>query len=95
MFIDASSFPPEHSITTDICILGGGVAGLTLAKEFEREGREVWVLEQGGPTPEPDAQWLLRRRVVGYPYWGLDFARHAQIGGTSHRWFLQLADGGT
>ena len=43
---------------------------------------------------EDEIQKALRGRVVGYPYWGLDFARHAQVGGTSHRWFLGLADGG-
>jgi len=94
MIIDANHLQEKDRVSTDICIVGGGVAGLTLAKELLNSGREVCVLEQGGMSDEDEIQKALRGRVVGYPYWGLDFARHAQVGGTSHRWFLGLADGG-
>lgn len=94
MIIDANEFQNDRVLSTDICIIGAGVAGLTLAKELQGTGRDVCVLEQGGMRNERQIQKALRGSVVGYPYWGLDFARHAQVGGTSHRWFLELANGG-
>jgi len=95
MILDARSFPQEHVVDTDVCILGGGVAGLTLAREFAGQHVDVCVLEQGGFDEETEAQKLNRGEVTGYPYWGLDYARHAQVGGSSHRWGLTLSDGRT
>lgn len=93
MIIDARTFPTEHARETDVCVLGGGVAGLTLAREFAGQDMDVCVLEQGGEDDEQETQRLNRGDVTGYPYWGLDYARHSQIGGASNRWGLNLADG--
>lgn len=93
MIIDARTFPTEHTRETDVCVLGGGVAGLTLAREFAGHDMDVCVLEQGGVDDEEEAQRLNRGEVTGYPYWGLDYARHSQVGGASHRWGLDMADG--
>ncbi|WP_042367747.1 FAD-dependent oxidoreductase [Streptacidiphilus neutrinimicus] len=55
--------------TTDVCIVGAGPAGLTLALELVRRGARVTVLEQRadfartfrGESLSPDSVWLLRR----------------------------------
>jgi hypothetical protein len=93
MVIDAKEFKNDGVVSTDICIIGGDVAGLTLAMELQGTGPRRFDSRTGrdGERRPPKA---LRGSVVGYPYWGLDFARHAQVGGTSHRWFLGLAEGG-
>jgi 2-polyprenyl-6-methoxyphenol hydroxylase-like FAD-dependent oxidoreductase len=54
---------------TDVCIVGAGPAGLTLALELVRRGVRVTVLEQRadfartfrGESLSPDSVWLLRR----------------------------------
>lgn len=93
MIIDARTFPTDHTRETDVCILGAGVAGLTLAREFAGQNMDVCVLEQGGEDDERQAQQLNRGEVTGYPYWGLSYARHSQIGGASNRWGLNAGDG--
>jgi choline dehydrogenase-like flavoprotein len=93
MIRDASALPTGHVENADLCILGGGVAGLTIARELADRDVKVCVLEQGGLENEKEAQRLNRGEVTGYPYWGLDYARHAQLGGASQRWCLELSDG--
>ena len=93
MIRDARALPTGHVEKADICILGGGVAGLTIARELAGQNLEVCVLEQGGLENEKEAQRLNRGEVTGYPYWGLDYARHAQLCGSSQRWCLKLSDG--
>lgn len=94
MIIDAEELEDGGILRTDVCILGGGVVGLTLARELLGSGRDTLVVEQGGRSGDDGARSALRGRVVGYPYWGVEYVRHAQLGGTSHRWFLELAEGG-
>lgn len=94
MLTHSGDIPDNAVLSTDVCILGGGVAGLTLAKELQATGRDVLVVEQGGQDHQRSIQKALRGRVVGYPYWGLEYVRHAQVGGASNRWFLPLAEGG-
>ncbi|BDC50467.1 (2Fe-2S) ferredoxin [Bryobacterales bacterium F-183] len=36
--------------TTDVCVVGGGIAGLTTAYLLAREGREVTLLDRGAPA---------------------------------------------
>jgi glycine/D-amino acid oxidase-like deaminating enzyme/nitrite reductase/ring-hydroxylating ferredoxin subunit len=39
--------PLEHDLTTDVCVIGAGIAGLTTAYLLAREGREVTVIDDG------------------------------------------------
>jgi len=52
MTVDARSLPENATIETDVCIIGAGVAGLTLAREFIGSGFRVCLLECGGPGPD-------------------------------------------
>ncbi|MFP4229385.1 MAG: hypothetical protein ACLFTE_11250 [Salinivenus sp.] len=97
MIIDAHTLPQGHVHETEICILGGGVAGLTLARELAGSNVDVCVLEHGGIEEEEEAQRFHRGEVGrapdAYPYWSLDYARQAQLGGCSNRWYVKLNDG--
>lgn len=86
MFIDARELASGTLLKSDVCIVGSGPAGLTLAHRLGEQGLSVTVLESGGLGPEPEAQELARGQVVGEPYWALDGARLRAFGGTSGLW---------
>src|SRR4030042_354894 len=92
MIIDARSLPDREEINTDVCIVGAGTAGITLAKEFiDREFR-VCILESGGLKPDPETQSLAWGENVGHPYFSLDTAYARCFGGTTNRWMIHVGD---
>jgi flavin-dependent dehydrogenase len=48
MFIDTRTVEQESVVETTVCIVGAGVAGITLALEMEKLGIDACVLESGG-----------------------------------------------
>lgn len=75
---------------TDICIVGSGVAGLTLASEFLDSGLKVLILEGGGKKDESKSQQIYRSKVVGIEHDGIHNGRFRVFGGSSTRWGGQL-----
>ncbi len=69
-----------------ICIVGGGIAGLTLAHRLVTLGHEVVLLEAGGHTPEAFAPV----QQAGGPHPGTSEPRPRALGGTSLTWGGQL-----
>src|SRR5690349_16319533 len=59
-FIDARELPGGSEIVADLVIIGGGLAGLALAREWAGGGRSVAVLESGDRTPDLATQELYR-----------------------------------
>lgn len=55
---EARDLPDGQRLTTDICIVGAGAAGIAMALEFIGTGIDVLVLESGGIKPSKDAQSL-------------------------------------
>jgi len=47
-FIDARTLPEGSRITADLIIIGGGMAGITLARELAGTALKVAILESGG-----------------------------------------------
>ncbi len=90
MIIDAAELPAGHLIRRRVCIVGGGVVGITLARELAALEQDVCVLEGGGRGPEAESQALFAGECVGHPYYPLDTARGRQLGGSSVRWMLDL-----
>lgn len=70
----------------DVCIIGTGAAGVTIAREFIAEGRDVLLLESGGLDHEDDIQELMAGDQGGYPYYPLDDCRLRFFGGTTAIW---------
>jgi len=60
MFADACQIESGTSIETDLCIIGGGGAGITLAREFVGTGTEVCLLNAHvlGLRASSDARYL-------------------------------------
>lgn len=59
-FIDARELPDGSEIVADLVVIGGGLAGLALAREWVGAGRSVAVLESGGKVFDPATQELYR-----------------------------------
>jgi choline dehydrogenase-like flavoprotein len=59
-FIDARELPGGSEIVADLIVIGGGMAGLALAREWAGSSRSVAVIESGGKTPDPATQDLYR-----------------------------------
>ncbi|GHF29411.1 GMC family oxidoreductase [Kordiimonas sediminis] len=86
MIIDLRSIPAGEELACDVCIIGGGVAGIALALEMIGAGVNVILLESGGFDYEEETQDLYRGKDVGIPYFELDLARLRFFGGTSNHW---------
>jgi choline dehydrogenase-like flavoprotein len=86
---DLNQAAPKDPIETDVCILGAGPVGLTLACALAKRGHRVAILEIGGATPRVAAESSalhFDRRV----YRGATVGRALGLGGTSALWGGQL-----
>lgn len=86
MIIDARSVPKGKTIETDVCIIGAGAAGITLAREFIGQSFRVCLLESGGFEFDEDTQSLCDGETIGLPYTPLKAARVRYFGGTTNHW---------
>jgi choline dehydrogenase-like flavoprotein len=90
MLIDAQGLSAQTVIETDICIIGAGPAGLTLAREFANQQVRVCLLESGPLTKNRKIQKLNNGEIVGDPYANPRHTRRRQFGGTANRWCIQM-----
>ena len=72
-------------LEAEVCIVGGGPAGIVLALELARRGRRVALIEGGGLDGPGDAQSVYKGEVSGRPY-PLMGSRLRWLGGTSNHW---------
>ena len=86
MLIDARSLPADEHLDADICIVGTGPAGITLALELLGTGARICMLESGGREPGKPGSKLRGGESVGYPYVNLNHVNQRALGGTSHCW---------
>src|SRR5512135_3210064 len=92
MILDAGSLPNGRDVKTDVCIVGAGVAGLPLAREFAEKDFRVCLLESGGLEPDRATQSLYWGENIGFPYYPLDTARARFFGGSSNCWNIPIGD---
>lgn len=90
MLIDGWTLARSSTLDADICIVGAGPAGLTLASELADWPGTVVLVESGGADASADAQLLNAAAVDGDPYGGLERSRHRQVGGTARLWNTPL-----
>jgi hypothetical protein len=72
---------PEE-ISTDLCIVGAGPAGITIARELDNSGVRVCLLVAGGRDVERRFQRQSRGESDGYPIHRLHASRVRALGGT-------------
>lgn len=74
------------NITADVCIVGAGAAGITLAREFLGTPFRVVLLESGGLDKEDAIQGLNAGEAAGLPHGGMEKGRVRGFGGTTIAW---------
>lgn len=76
--------PQRAAVPADVCVIGAGPVGLSLALELAHLGRRVLVLEAGGETPGPaPVPGVLTDSATHAP---LHLCAAAALGGTSWWW---------
>lgn len=84
--IDARSLPDGTALETDLCIVGAGPAGISLACALADTGVDVLLVEGGDLRPDAATQALHEALSVGYPLRPNYLNRARQFGGTSNLW---------
>lgn len=85
-FVDARTGELPETLTASIAVIGSGAAGITLARELAGHGRDVLLVESGGPEIEGQTQALYTAPNVGIPYYDLASCRLRYFGGTTNHW---------
>ncbi|MGH2540924.1 MAG: GMC oxidoreductase [Actinomycetota bacterium] len=83
-FLDARTVEDGSEIPCDVCVVGSGAAGTTLALRLVERGRSVLMLEAGGADPDPDSSSFNDLETTGLPV-GPD-TRQRFLGGTTNSW---------
>lgn len=86
MHTDARTLESGTVLEGDICIVGAGAAGISIALELVNSPLKVLLLEGGGFDFDPQMQELYRGEIVGLPYYPLQAAALHQFGGTTGHW---------
>lgn len=92
MLIDLRAVEANQTFEAPICILGAGVAGLTLARRLLSLGWPVLLVESGGLDFEAPVQQLATGRSVGHEYYPLDAIGLRMLGGTTAIWGGRCAE---
>ena len=85
-FLDARSVPADTVLETDLAIVGGGPAGISLALALAGAPFKVTLLESGGLTFDDKTQALYAGTQTGVPYLALNGSRLRYFGGSSNHW---------
>ena len=84
---DLHELAPEAEIDCEVCIIGSGPAGATIARELAQSRVRVVLLESGGAKRQPQIDALNEIENIGWSrelnQWLL---RNRIIGGSSHTW---------
>lgn len=85
--IDARELPEGQELRCQVCVIGTGPAGATVALELDGSGLDVLVLEGGGAGYGALAQDTYRGSVpLGGEHDPLENVRQKRLGGTSTQW---------
>lgn len=84
----ASAHDVTHgsTLSADVCIVGGGAAGITIALRLRQSGRSVLLLESGGVERDGRTDDLARGTVSGIRAFTLEQHRARVLGGSTSLW---------
>ncbi len=86
MFIDTRQVSQDKFLIATVCIIGGGVAGISIARELEKQGIDTCLLESGGLQADHETRDLYRGKATGLNYQFADGCRARFLGGSSNCW---------
>jgi choline dehydrogenase-like flavoprotein len=86
MLQDLADLPAETRIETDVCIVGAGAAGISLARSLRNSSLNVCLLESGGFDHESTVTDLGSGENRGQTYYDLVDSRLRFFGGTTNIW---------
>ena len=86
MLRDARELEAGIVIECDLCVVGAGAAGITIARALANTGIRLCLVESGGLEFEEHVQALFKGRNIGLPYFDLDICRLRMFGGTTNHW---------
>ncbi|HVU15924.1 MAG TPA: GMC family oxidoreductase [Candidatus Didemnitutus sp.] len=86
MHIDARTLDNGSLIEGDLCIIGAGAAGISIAREFFGTAVKVILLEGGGLDYDLRVQKLYDGKTTGQPYYPLMSSELHYFGGTTGHW---------
>jgi choline dehydrogenase-like flavoprotein len=86
VIIDARSVQDGIEVDADVCIVGGGAAGISLARSMDQSGLRVVLLESGNTQPDQATQNLYAGQDIGRPYSMFNTSRFRFLGGTTNMW---------
>ena len=86
MLIDGRQVAAGTTIETDVCIVGAGAAGITLALALGDAPFTVSLVESGGFESDPATQKLYEGPSVGRTHVPLASSRVRFFGGTTNHW---------
>jgi choline dehydrogenase-like flavoprotein len=88
LFIDAKELPPDTNLEGDVCIVGGGAAGISIAREFLSTRHRIILLESGDILFNEETQNLYQGQDIGRKYWDPKDIRFRLrfFGGTTNHW---------
>lgn len=86
MIIDFLAPDQPKNLDVDLCIVGSGAAGLSIARSFFGSRIRVCVLESGGLVGEDRSQFLNSGTSVGEAYIDPATSRMRAFGGTCNVW---------
>jgi choline dehydrogenase-like flavoprotein len=84
--IDANELPAATTLQADICIVGTGAAGITMASELDGTSYTVCLIESGGYGPDEETQALYDLEIAGHPVRENFMSRARYFGGTCNVW---------
>lgn len=94
MIEDSRAIAAGGVLQADVCVIGAGPAGATLALELARHGRKVLLLEAGGTSadasrdalsaPARDFRYGSERKII----------QHLQFGGNANAWHVRTPAAG-
>jgi choline dehydrogenase-like flavoprotein len=86
MHTDARQLENGSLIEGDLCIIGAGAAGISIALEWNNTPFKVILLEGGGFDYDPKMQASFNGKYIGQKYFQLNSTRLHQFGGTTALW---------
>ena len=87
MIIPSESLEAGQALDCDVCIVGSGAAGMTIACELDGSGLKILLIEAGGPAYSAKEQEALRGEVEeGSAHTTPDMYRRRMLGGATTIW---------